>query len=144
MADMNERAKLIAATSTAAAAGFVLAAVLLPVAVPGPSPASATGSQTALGALLCSAASDEATPFYSEMTAAGMKMHAEMDVPRSGDIDRDFMRMMIPHHQGAIDMAKAELEHGDDPWAREMAQKVIDAQEAEIAQMKAWLAKVAP
>jgi len=59
----------------------------------------------------------------------------------ASDIDVAFVCSMIPHHQGAIDMAKAELVHGDDPWAREMAQKVIDAQEAEIAEMLAWLAK---
>jgi uncharacterized protein (DUF305 family) len=77
---------------------------------------------------------------------AGMdKMHADMDAGmKAEDIDVAFICGMIPHHQGAIDMAKAELEYGDDPWAREMAQKVIDAQEAEIAQMKEWLAKVAP
>lgn len=55
------------------------------------------------------------------------------------DIDVAFVCGMIPHHQGAIDMAKAELEHGDNEWAKEMAQKVIDAQEAEIADMLAWL-----
>jgi uncharacterized protein (DUF305 family) len=77
---------------------------------------------------------------------AGMdKMHADMDAGmKAADIDVAFICGMIPHHQGAIDMAKAELKYGDDPWAREMAQKVIDAQEAEIAQMKEWLAKVAP
>ena len=55
------------------------------------------------------------------------------------DVDVAFVCAMIPHHQGAINMARAELEHGDDEWAREMAQKVIDAQEQEIAQMLAWL-----
>jgi uncharacterized protein (DUF305 family) len=49
---------------------------------------------------------------------------------------------MIPHHRGAIDMAKAELAHGDDAWAKEMAQKVIAAQEKEIAEMIAWLEKL--
>jgi uncharacterized protein (DUF305 family) len=73
------------------------------------------------------------------------KMHADMDMGmQAEDIDVAFVCGMIPHHQGAIDMAKAELAYGDDPWAREMAQRVIDAQEAEIAQMKEWLAKVAP
>jgi len=57
------------------------------------------------------------------------------------DIDVAFVCSMIPHHQGAIDMAKAELEHGDDPWAREMAEKVIAAQEQEIKDMIAWLEK---
>lgn len=55
------------------------------------------------------------------------------------DIDVAFVCGMIPHHQGAIDMARAELAHGDDPWARQMAQKVIDAQTQEIADMLDWL-----
>jgi uncharacterized protein (DUF305 family) len=59
----------------------------------------------------------------------------------ASDIDVAFVCSMIPHHQGAIDMARAELTHGDDPWAREMAQKVIDAQEAEIAEMLEWLGR---
>ena len=77
---------------------------------------------------------------------AGMgKMNADMDQGmKAEDIDVAFICGMIPHHQGAIDMAKAELQYGDDPFARELAQKVIEAQEAEIAQMKEWLATVAP
>lgn len=58
----------------------------------------------------------------------------------AADIDVAFVCGMIPHHQGAINMAKAELAHGDDQWAKDMAQKVIDAQEREIAEMLAWLA----
>ena len=57
------------------------------------------------------------------------------------DIDVAFVCGMIPHHQGAIDMAKAELQYGDDPWAKQFAQKVIDAQSQEIAEMKDWLGK---
>jgi uncharacterized protein (DUF305 family) len=57
------------------------------------------------------------------------------------DIGVAFVCSMIPHHRGAIDMAKAELAHGDDPWAKELAQKVIAAQEQEIADMIAWLQK---
>ena len=59
----------------------------------------------------------------------------------AADIDVAFICSMIPHHRGAIDMAKAELAHGDDPWAKEMAQAVITAQEKEIADMLAWLEK---
>jgi uncharacterized protein (DUF305 family) len=55
------------------------------------------------------------------------------------DLDVAFVCAMIPHHQSAINMAKAELEHGDNPWAKEMAQKIIDAQEAEISEMTEWL-----
>lgn len=59
----------------------------------------------------------------------------------ASDIDVAFICGMIPHHWGAIVMAKAELAHGDDPWAKELAQKIITAQEAEIAQMLDWLGK---
>ena len=55
------------------------------------------------------------------------------------DLDVAFVCAMIPHHQSAINMAKAELEHGDNAWAKEMAQKIIDAQESEIAEMLGWL-----
>ena len=69
-------------------------------------------------------------------------MNANMDkAMQAEDIDVAFVCGMIPHHQGAIDMARAELAHGDDPWAKEMAQKVIDAQTQEIADMLAWLEK---
>ena len=57
------------------------------------------------------------------------------------DIDVAFVCGMIPHHQGAINMAKAELAHGDDPWAKELALKVITAQEQEIADMLEWLSQ---
>jgi uncharacterized protein (DUF305 family) len=57
------------------------------------------------------------------------------------DIDVAFVCAMIPHHRGAISMAKAELQHGDDAWAKSLAEQVIAAQEKEIADMLAWLEK---
>jgi uncharacterized protein (DUF305 family) len=71
---------------------------------------------------------------------AMMSMHqGMMRHPMSGDPDRDFVAMMIPHHQAAIDMAKAELQYGKNPQVRALAQKIITAQQAEIAQMQAML-----
>ena len=77
-----------------------------------------------------------------ESMAAMMTMDADMmQGMMKEDADVAFVCGMIAHHQGAIDMAEIELEHGDDDWAKEMAQKVIDAQTKEIAEMTDWLAK---
>ena len=57
------------------------------------------------------------------------------------DIDVAFVCAMIPHHQAAINMARSELEHGDSAWAKQMAQKVIDAQQKEIEDMLNWLSE---
>jgi uncharacterized protein (DUF305 family) len=72
-------------------------------------------------------------------SAANAKMHKDMAIPYSGDADADFVRSMIPHHQGAIDMARIELQYGKDPELRKLAENIVKAQQAEIADMKAWL-----
>jgi uncharacterized protein (DUF305 family) len=73
--------------------------------------------------------------------AANARMHKAMDIRFTGDADADFMRAMIPHHQGAVDMARIAVLHGKDTEVRKLAEDVIKSQEAEIGQMKAWLAK---
>ncbi len=73
---------------------------------------------------------------------AGMqKMMKDMDVKPTGNTDKDFVLMMMPHHQGAIDMAKVELQYGKDPMLRKLSTDIVKAQEQEIGEMKAWLAK---
>lgn len=86
--------------------------------------------------------STDATGPSSEGYKAAMdKMHADMmALQYTGNADADFVRGMIPHHQGAIDMAKVELANGKDPEIRKLAEGVIAAQEAEIKQMQGWLA----
>ena len=71
--------------------------------------------------------------------AANAKMHEGMEIEFTGNADVDFVRGMIAHHQGAIDMAKVELEHGKDPAIRKLAEDIVTAQEGEIAMMKEWL-----
>lgn len=71
-------------------------------------------------------------------TDVNARMHAAMAVPSTGDVDRDFAAGMIPHHEGAIEMAKLELKHGKDPEMRKLAQSIIDSQISEVATMKIW------
>jgi uncharacterized protein (DUF305 family) len=85
--------------------------------------------------------STSGSPVIDEFRQANEKMHKDMGGALSGDADRDFAQSMIPHHQGAIDMARIALKHGKDPEIRKLAEAVVSAQESEIAQLKEWLAR---
>ena len=81
-----------------------------------------------------------ADPAWSELIASMDKMHTAMGaVVRSGNSDVDFVRLMLPHHQAAIDMAKTQLLYGKDPQMRRLAQEIITDQQSEIELMQLWL-----
>ena len=88
------------------------------------------GSTAILGA------SPVMTPFLAESRAAMDKMMAAMEVKPSGHVDEDFVAMMVPHHQAAIDMAQSELRYGHDDQLRRIAQEIIVEQQQEIAAMR--------
>jgi uncharacterized protein (DUF305 family) len=119
----------------AAIAGAFLAAVTLLVACSEKSQ-SLADYITAICAAHFRDASRAEMPFLTENVTAMSKMMVDMGITPSGDVDRDFVAMMVPHHQGAIDMAQAELRYGRNEQLRRMAQEIIVTQQQEIAAMR--------
>jgi hypothetical protein len=138
---MNERAKLIIAIGISSLAGVALAALALTVDLPAASDNSlaATGKDASSSPICDIATVDTAPTFYSEMTDVNRRMHEAMEIAPSGDAEHDFARMMIAHHQGAIDMALLELKYGHDERLRRLAQSIVVEQTQEIAYMRLLL-----
>jgi uncharacterized protein (DUF305 family) len=114
----------------------------LAAAVPGPSAEAppALSPQSAAG----TGSSAAEAPFLAENNTAMTKMMNDMTVKPTGSVDRDFVGMMIPHHQGAIDMAQAELRYGHDGELRHIAQEIIVDQLQEIALMRFAVGEALP
>ena len=85
--------------------------------------------------------SSSTSPATKAYQAINDKMHQDMSIAFTGNADVDFVRGMIPHHQGAVEMAKVVIAHGKDPQIRKLAEEIVKAQESEIALMQEWLKK---
>jgi Domain of unknown function (DUF305) len=107
----------------------VAVGLLISTVVQGETPASRTSAEA---------------PFLAENDAAMAAMMQGMTIKPSGDVDADFAAMMIPHHQGAIDMAEAELRHGRNEALRRIAQEIVVEQQQEIAAMRLALGQPLP
>jgi hypothetical protein len=142
VADMNNRAKLIAAVGAYALTGMALAALALPIELPSVSSAFLVADHSHMTEIPFFGSSDpdaSEPTFYSEMAKVNARMHDGMEIAPSTDVDRDFIRMMIPHHQGAIDMARVQLKYGRNEKLRRLAQSIIVEQGQEIAYMRSLL-----
>jgi hypothetical protein len=102
---------------------------------------SVAASAFAAGAALTG--NDEAR-FLAENDTAMTKMMDDMSLKPSGDVDEDFVAMMVPHHQGAIDMAQAELRYGHNEQLRRIAQEIVVEQQQEIVAMRLALGQPLP
>jgi uncharacterized protein (DUF305 family) len=99
----------------------------------------------AIAATAMAAAADSSQEAFTAANHAAMsRMMAGMQVKPSGDIDRDFAALMIPHHQGAIEMAQAELRYGKNEQLRRIAQEIIVDQQQEIVAMRLALDQPLP
>ena len=124
-------------------AGIAIGAAAVLAATSEGAPAAVEKLATLCGVSLAEAAPEEA-PFLAENDAAMTKMMAAMAVRPTGDVDRDFVATMVPHHQGAIDMAQAELRYGHNEQLRRIAQEIIVEQQQEIAAMHLAIGQALP
>jgi hypothetical protein len=129
-------------SSVAVAAGLIATATAL-AADPAEVPSLAEYITAICSAAFHSAPPEEA-PFLAENVGAMTQMMVGMEIKPSGDVDADFAAMMIPHHQGAIAMAQAELRFGHNEQLRRIAQEIIVTQQQEIAAMRLALGQPLP
>ncbi len=115
-------------------------AVVLALGVAAAGPAGAQQAAPAAGPMpgMTMPPAGAGAPSSAAFKAADDKMMAAMGGKLTGNADQDFVAGMLPHHQGAVDMARVELQYGHDPVLRRLARDIIAAQQREIALMQAW------
>jgi uncharacterized protein (DUF305 family) len=132
----------IGSHAAAIALGAVAAAALLSAYLA--KPQSLADYISAICAKSIRSASSAEAPYLAENVSAMTKMMIDMGIRPSGDVDTDFVAMMVPHHQGAIEMAQAELRYGHNEPLRRMAQEIIVTQLQEISAMRLALGQPLP
>ncbi|WP_207485606.1 CopM family metallochaperone [Arenibaculum pallidiluteum] len=139
------KSRILRCVAAAALAGATLAAI--PVAGQqdhGSGHGSGHGSAHGSAHEAAAPADPRAREVADRYRRANERMHAEMDIPFTGDPDRDFAAAMIPHHRGAIAMAEIQLRYGRDPELRKIAEAVVATQAQEVAQFQDWLRRNPP
>jgi uncharacterized protein (DUF305 family) len=100
--------------------------------------ASAATAQTGMPGMASGMPMGSAAVDQEMMKGMAQMQHDMAAAPVTGDPDKDFVAMMLPHHQGAVDMAETEMRYGRDPAMRRLAGGIIQAQKREIAEMRRW------
>jgi len=137
---MNGAAKLIALSCISAVVGAVLATLVIAIEVPAAAESLSGDRADSAATPIGSIGSEAYQPtFYSEMAEANHRMHEAMEIVPEGNIERDFIRMMMPHHQGAVDMALVLLKYGHDERLKRLAQSIVVEQGQEIFYMRTLL-----
>ena len=117
------------------------AAAFVVLAIPALAQQPAPGKMVPMPGMPMATADANASPSTKAFKAADDKMMMDMNRPMTGNADQDFVAGMLPHHSGAVDLARVEIQYGKDPEMLRLAHGIVAAQEKEIAQMKAWQKK---
>lgn len=120
---------------------ILCATAFVVLAFPALAQQSAPGKMASMPGMPIGTPDANASPSTKAFKAADDKMMMEMNRPMTGNADQDFVAGMLPHHGGAVDMARVEIQYGKDPEMLRLARGIIAAQEKEISQMRAWQKK---
>ncbi|MGI4860593.1 MAG: CopM family metallochaperone [Janthinobacterium lividum] len=125
----------------ALALAFTLPATAALAQAPSSSMSGMSGMSASAPQGASAAAGQDAAPSTAAFQAADKAMMQKMAAPYTGDTDKDFVAHMMPHHEGAVAMAKIELQYGKDPALKRLAREIVRSQDREVVFMKKWQAQ---